>query len=294
MLAAGLFYLYLAFVCNAFPQVVQRAVPLTTEKSLVVELELGAIKLQLGSQNRRNAFEYEFYSTDTTALTVDYSIRDQVGRLVLQHRSSSDEPKGRRVRFHWRSLFGEDSEAPSTSQESMLKLRLPSEVPVELNLSVGAASNELDMSGLQVSNLTLTSGACATRLRFNTPNPIPMKQFHLSAGASRLVVEGLSNANFEEFDFSGGASDVVLDFSGSEVRSSKANISIGAGSVRVLLPRNLGVKIRYADNFFSSFKLPDDFTQDGEWYYSGNFLQAKHTLELHISSGVGSVRFRWK
>ncbi|MCS7012668.1 MAG: hypothetical protein RMI34_05730 [Chloroherpetonaceae bacterium] len=287
----------LCLVCLSsvsFSQVVRRAaMPLTTEKSIAVQLELGAIRLQLGSQNHGNAFEYEFHSTDTAALTAEYIIRDQVGRLVLQHRSSSDEPKGRRVRFNWRSLFGDDETRP-TSQENLLRLLLPTDIPVELDFSVGAASNELDMSGLRVSSLTLSSGACATHLRFNAPNPIPMKRLQLSAGASKLVVAGLSNANFEELDFNGGASDVVLDFSGSELRSSKASISIGAGSVKMLVPKELGVKVKYADNFFSSFKLPEDFMQDGEWFYSGNFSEAKHVLELHISSGVGSVRLRWK
>ncbi|MFN3427509.1 MAG: hypothetical protein ACK41G_08060 [Candidatus Thermochlorobacter sp.] len=273
-----------------------RAVPLTTEKSLSVQLDLGTLKLQLGSQQNSNAFEYEFHSTDTASLLAAYSIRDGVGYLSLQHNQVKDETRRRRIRLDWRSLFGgsDENEEEKDLRESVLKLFLPTGIPVQLDFSVGAGYNDLNMSGLKISDLNLVSGACATKLRFNEPNPVTMKKLRLSTGASKLVVEGLGNANFEEMDFSGGASNVVLDFSGSEFRSSKVNVSIGAGSLRILLPKEAGVKIKYADNFFSSIALPDDFTQDGEWFYSGNFSKAKHVLELHVSSGVGSVRVRWK
>jgi len=270
------------------------AVPLTTEKSLSVQLDLGTLKLQLGSQSTRHAFECEFHSPDTASLFLDYAIRENVGYLSLQHKEVSEEPRRRRIRLDWRSLFGGDEPEEDTPRRSRLKLLLPSDIPVRLDFSVGAGHNDLDMSGLKVSELSLTAGACATKLRFSVPNPIPMKKLHISAGASKLMVEGLGNANFEEMEFNGGASDVTLDFSGSEIRSSKVNISIGAGSVRILLPKHAGVKIKYNDNFFSSLKLPDDFTQDGDWFYSGNFSQVKGVLEMHVSSGVGSVRMRWK
>jgi hypothetical protein len=285
-----------SFLQAAQPQVPvsYHSVPLTTEKSLSVQLDLGALKLQLGSQSTRHAFEYEFHSPDTASLFLDYSIRGDVGYLSLQHKEVSEEPRRRRIRLDWRSLFGSDEPAEDVPQGSRLKLLLPSDIPIRLDFSVGAGYNDLDMSGLKVSDLNLTAGACATKLRFTVPNPIPMKKLRLSAGASKLIVEGLGNANFEEMEFSGGASDVTLDFSGSEIRSSKVNISIGAGSVRILLPRHAGVKIKYNDNFFSSLKLPDDFTQDGEWFYSGNMSKVKGVLEMHVSSGVGSVRMRWK
>lgn len=279
--------------------VLRRAVPLTSEKTLSVQLDLGALKLQLGSQQSSNAFEYEFHSTDTASLLAAYSIRDGVGYLSLQHNQANEEPRRRRLRLDWRSLFGssDETEEEKDLRESVLKLFLPTGIPVQLDFSVGAGYNDLNMSGLKISDLNLVSGACATKLRFNEPNPVTMKKLRLSTGASKLVVEGLGNANFEEMDFSGGASNVVLDFSGSDFhasKSSKVNVSIGAGSLRILLPKEAGVKIKYADNFFSSIALPDDFTQDGEWFYSGNFSKAKHVLELHVSSGVGSVRVRWK
>ncbi len=270
------------------------AVPLTTEKSLSVQLELGTLKLQLGSQPTRHAFEYEFHSPDTASLILDYAVRDNVGYLSLHHKEVSEEPRRRRIRLDWRSLFGGDEPEVDTLRRSRLKLLLPSEIPISFDFSIGAGYNDLDMSGLKVSDLSLTAGACATKLRFSVPNPIPMKKLRISAGASKLTVEGLGNANFEEMEFNGGASDVILDFSGREIRSSKVNISIGAGSVRILLPKHAGVKIKYNDNFFSSLKLPDDFTQDGDWFYSGNFSQVKGVLEMHVSSGVGSVRMRWK
>ncbi len=285
-----------SFLQAAQPQVPvsHYSVPLTTEKSLSVQLDLGSLKLQLGSQSTRNAFECEFHSPDTARLILDYAVRENVGYLSLQHKAVSEEPRRRRIRLDWRSLFGSDEPAEDVPQSSRLKLFLPSDIPIRLDFSVGAGFNDLDMSGLKVSELNLTAGACATKLRFSIPNPIPMKKLHISAGASKLMVEGLGNANFEEMEFNGGASDVTLDFSGSGIRSSKATISIGAGSVRILLPRHAGVKIKYNDNFFSSLKLPDDFTQDGDWFYSANFSQVKEVLEMHVSSGVGSVRMRWK
>jgi hypothetical protein len=92
-------------------------------------------------------------------------------------------------------------------------------------------------------------------------------------------VEGLGNANFEEMEFSGGASDVTLDFSGSEIRSSKVNISIGAGSVRILLPRHAGVKIKYNDNFFSSLKLQTTSPKMASGFIVGTCPRSKAYLK---------------
>lgn len=262
------------------------------EKSIKADFQLGALELTLKPHHRGNLFDYTYTSGDSTDLSCNYSV-DTDGEANLElMTSSTGSHERRKVRISFNSIFSKDEHK---ERPRVMDLSLSDSLPMELSLSLGAAAATLDLSGLKLSAFSLSSGASNNIVRFTKPNPVLMKTMEVSTGASKLEMTGLGYANFDAMELSGGATNVVLDFSGNIRRQVKAEISVGAGSVKILVPRDLAVRINNTSgNFLSSVKLPEDFRREGEYSYSGNCGKASGMLMLDVSSDIGSVKVEWK
>ncbi|MFQ3596900.1 MAG: hypothetical protein SNJ55_09225 [Chloroherpetonaceae bacterium] len=278
-------------LCNA--QAISRAYPITTEKKISSRVKLGLVKLKLGAHHSPNVFEYRYTSPDPNDLHYAYDVSsDGTGDLDISNiRSKNAENKN--ISFRLRDWFNSDEE--KRQDLSTLTLTFTDQLPIDLSLTLAAGEHELDLSSLKLSSLELKSGACQTTVQFKKPNREPMEKLKIATGASRFVLEGLGNANFKELNMHGGASDVTMDFSGeATAQRAKAKISLGAGSLTVIVPQNDAVKLNYSENILSSVDLPKDFKKKGDVYVSGNYGSGLRTLEFDISTGMGSVKVEWK
>ncbi|MBC8044461.1 MAG: hypothetical protein IAF08_13565, partial [Rhizobacter sp.] len=214
--------------------------PIGVEKSIKADFQLGALELTVKPHHHGNLFDYIYTSGDSTDLSCNYSV-DTDGEANLElMTSSTGQNERRKVRISFNSFFSKDKE---TEKPRVMELSLSDSLPMELSLSLGAAAATLDLSGLKLSAFSLSSGASNNAVRFTKPNPVQMKTMEISTGASKLEMTGLGYANFDTMELSGGATNVVLDFGGNIRRQVKAEISIGAGSVRILVPKDLAVRI---------------------------------------------------
>lgn len=171
-----------------------------------------------------------------------------------------------------------------------LDLRLGPEVPVDLSLDVGAAETVMELGGIPLGSLTVRTGASDTRLRFSTPNPVPMERMRLEAGAASFHAERLGNAGFRRFSFDGGVGDVRLDFRGEWRRDATATLNVGVGALTLVFPDDLGVEVR-RKAFLTSFDAPG-FRRDGSVYRSPNWDGAARRLRVTVSAGLGAVTLR--
>lgn len=283
-------------LCNG--QVISRAYPITTEKKLSTRVKLGLVKLKVAAHHSPNVFEYRYTSPDPNDLHYAYDVSiDGTGDLDISNiRSKNAENKT--ISFRLRDWFNSDEE--KRQDLSALTLTFTDQIPIDLALTLAAGEHELDLSSLKISSLELKSGACQTTVQFKKPNREPMEKLKIATGASRFVLEGLGNANFKELHMHGGASDVTMDFSGETLsqnmksQNAKAKISLGAGSLTVIVPQYDAVKLNYSENILSSVDLPKDFKKKGDVYVSGNYGSGLRTLEFDISTGMGSVKVEWK
>lgn len=172
---------------------------------------------------------------------------------------------------------------------STLDLGLSRSVPTALSLRIGAAESTLRLGGIPLTSLRLETGASETELTFERPNPESMDRLEIEAGAASLRTRGLGNARFGELRLEGGVGDVRLDFTGEWTRDATASVEIGLGSLRLIFPEELGVRIR-RESFLASFDVPTSFERTDEGYRTENWSSAEHRLTLDLSSALGSVR----
>ena len=186
----------------------------------------------------------------------------------------------RRVRTSRRDRFGD------------LELALGPEVPVHLEVMLGAAEAELELGGLRLTRVEVSGGASDSRVRFSEPNRARMDRLVLKTGATRMHVFGLGNANAEQVEIDGGVGELVVDFTGELREAMTVDVNLGIGSLLLQLPRGLGVEVVRTASFLMPFDS-EGLIKRGDAFYSENWEQAAHRLTIRINGAIGSVRVRW-
>ena len=170
-------------------------------------------------------------------------------------------------------------------------IALSREVPFELDLDFGAGTADIELGGVSLHRLDISTGASETTISFNEPNPIEADRIDIEAGAADLRVIGLGNTRTRNVNFQGGVGATVLDFGGPWSGDATASVQIGIGSVTLRLPREPGIRIRRS-SFLTSFSVPG-MERDGDSYYSPNWADATDRLTISVSAAIGSVDIEW-
>jgi hypothetical protein len=172
-----------------------------------------------------------------------------------------------------------------------MDVALSAELPLRLALDLGAVEADVDLTGLSLRSVRYRTGASETRLRFDQPNPVACEQLTMAAGAAQFTATGLGNANCRRVAFSGGVGDVTLDFTGEWRQHLAADVNVSIGSLRLRIPRDVGVSLRL-NRFLASFERAG-FTKRGNTYYSTNYESARYRLTLDVRAAIGGVDVTW-
>lgn len=173
---------------------------------------------------------------------------------------------------------------------SSATISLTREVPLDLDLEFGAGEANIELGGISLRTLSLSTGASDTDITFSEPNRIAAEEIEIHAGAADLTVIGLGNTRAQKVSFEGGVGATVLDFSG-VATNMNASVDMGVGTVKLRLPRTHGIQIN-RDSFLSSFNAPGLQLQ-GDAYYSANWTSSDRKLVIDVSAAFGSVDVEW-
>lgn len=172
-----------------------------------------------------------------------------------------------------------------------LELGVGPDVPLDLEFNFGAGRAVIELGGLSIEEARIATGASQTDVRFGSPNRQRARNFQLSSGAAEVRLRGLGNANAENVKVEGGVGDVVLDFTGRWSGNTTARVDMGLGSLRLILPRDLGVRVQKS-TVLSSFDSSGFEERDGE-YFSSGWGDAEHRLTLVLNTAFSSIDVDW-
>ncbi len=242
------------------------------ETRLDVSIEYGAGVLTLDSADDPLLYEMEVrYDDDEFVPVTEYNASAGTLKLGLDDR--------------------ENGSTRIDSDESRAEIGLARGVPLDLDVDFGAGEAEIDLGGLSIQSLDFSTGASESTLRFSQPNPTSADLVSLEAGAAELEVVGLGNAHTERIDFQGGVGSTTLDFSGDWDRDAHASIQMGIGSLVLVFPRNIGIRLEKS-SFLTSFDA-DGLEERNDTYYSRNWDSAEHQLTINIDAAFGSIDVEW-
>lgn len=225
-------------------------------------------------------------------------VEPATGSLLYRFEMRYDEDKFRPVTAYDREsgrlrvgMEGRDGGNKRVREGGSASLSLNPQVPTALELEFGAGEADVDLGGLSLRGVRLSTGASETRVSFSRPNRIQADTVRFAAGAAALRVTGLGNARASRFEFEGGVGETTLDFTGQWDRGASAAVKMGIGSVTLRFPRDLGVSI-VKNSFLTSFDA-DGMTRRGNTWYSANWGRAPHKLTLEIDAAIGSIDVQW-
>jgi hypothetical protein len=157
--------------------------------------------------------------------------------------------------------------------------------PMALTIDGGAYEADLELGGLSLTDLTISDGAANVELSFSELNKSEMSIFRYETGASNIKLTGLSNANFSTFDFSSGAGDYTLDFSGDLQRDASVTIDTGLSNIILVIPEDVNTVIK-VDSGASNVNAVPGWEQKGDTYIQEG---DGPTLTFVISIGAGNL-----
>jgi hypothetical protein len=172
-----------------------------------------------------------------------------------------------------------------------LDVRLGSEAALDIDLKFGAAEAALELGGLRIRSLEVSTGASATTLKFSRPNREVCQQVEFEVGAARFEVVGLGNLNARRLEVSGGVGELVLDFTGGWRQDLEAEVHMGLGSLTLRVPRTLGVRV-VKDGMLAGFDS-EGLTKRGNVYYSPGYERAARKLVVKLNAAFGNTRVVW-
>ncbi|MBI3153432.1 MAG: hypothetical protein HYZ21_14970 [Chloroflexi bacterium] len=157
--------------------------------------------------------------------------------------------------------------------------------PMNLTVESGAYDGTFELGGLSLTSLTIKDGAAKVDLAFSEPNQTEMSVFSYSTGASDVKMEGLANANFNIFDFSSGAGDYTLDFSGDLQRDASIKIESGFSNMIIIVPEGVDAVVTVQSG-------ASNVNAGSGWSQSGNVYKQEGegpTLTFVIELGAGNL-----
>lgn len=209
------------------------------------------------------------------------------------------ENQGRRGTFSFESeLVKQRGSAELDGDDNRWEFAFAPEVDCSYDIEIGAAEADLDFGDLTVSDLKLDIGAADVNIDFSSPNRTVLRDLKIDAGACDLELRNLGNSRFEFLTFDGGMGSFTLDFTGDFDFKAEASIDVGLGSIDIVIPEGIGVRIEAEENWFNSIDFPKrSFSKvrgrDDVWE-NDNFKTAKGRLTLVLAVGMGSADIRMR
>jgi len=178
-----------------------------------------------------------------------------------------------------------------SSDGGRLELELARGVPMNLDLEFGAVRADVDLGGLALTGLNLSTGASESLIQVSEPSTASMSLARFEVGAADFTARGLGNLNAERIEVDAGVGSLTLWLDGEWRRDARVGIDMGLGSLELRVPEGIGLQLR-KDSFLTSLDS-EGLVKRGETYQSLNWDSAARKVTVDLDAAFGSVKVVW-
>lgn len=216
-------------------------------------------------------------------------------RMRLRYDEETFEPRaelrGRRLELGVEGLGGGSVRLGRGRSGGEMDLVLGRGIPMDLDLEFGAVRAELDLGGLTLTGLEVSTGASESLVDVSEPNPVVMESAAFEVGAADFAARGLGNLNARRLRVDAGIGEVTLGLDGSWRQDAELALKMGLGALELRIPEGLGVRLTKS-SFLTSLD-PQGLVKRGDAYYSLDWERAERKLDIHLEAAFGSVKVTW-
>ena len=176
-------------------------------------------------------------------------------------------------------------------EESELALELARGVPMRLDLEFGAVRADLDLGGLELTALDVSTGASESTIDVSEPNRGRIETARFEVGAAEFDARHLGNLNAGRIEFDAGVGALTLWLDGEWQRDTRVSIDMGLGALELRVPEGLGLQLR-KDSFLTSLDS-EGLVKRGDNYQSLDWEDADRKITVDLDAAFGSVKVVW-
>ncbi len=122
-------------------------------------------------------------------------------------------------------------------------------------------------------------------------NPAPVYTMDLNTGACEASLD-LSKLKVTDLSLDTGASDTTVFF-GDPGQNARATFNFGAASLKVRVPRSVGVKVHFSSALVGQNLASVGFTKSGSDWVSAGYNEKTSHLDIEASAGAASFDLQW-
>ena len=191
------------------------------------------------------------------------------------------------------NVFSNDKE----SNENQWHVYLSKKKPIKLNLNYGMGNAYVDLSGLAVENLNITTGSANVNVGYISGqyNQQEMDTFSIKVDLGELEARQIALSNAKTIIADVGFGSLYLDFTYKSLVKSNVTATVGAGNLIVNANESMNPMIIYIQNSpLCRIKIPQTFTEIREnVFVNSQYDQdAENLITFNIDVTVGNIIFK--
>lgn len=231
-----------------------------------ISMAVGDLRLTGGASD---LMEADFTYDEELEPLIDYRIDNGLGILSIKQESRS---KFRTSRNEW-------------------DIRLHGDLPVDLRVGLAAATGNLSLDGLTLSELDVRSAAGDAVVSAAGDHPrLEQVAVDTASGDVRMNLSG-KYATATSVAVRSAAGDIKLDLGGTWERDLDVNVDTVAGDVEILVPAAMGVAVQ-STSMVGRVRFDGSFQRTGNAQVNAAFGSGPVAMRLKITTISGSVTVR--
>lgn len=256
--------------------------------SLDANFEYGFGKLTINPYRETRAILGSItYNSIQTDPEVNYRKNGTSGILTVEiNNPGLDEGVKTNVNFNLKQL---EFSSKKDWMKSEIDFLLPIAVPLRLNLDFGLGDADLDLSEIQLRGLNVDCGLSDVDIVLHKPNQVVCDSISLSNGLGDLHAEGLGYTNARRLDLEVGLGSAYVDLRGQTASNMEIDIQVGLGTLNLVLPENVNIRIEVGKSFLSSVEISGLRSREENIYTSPDWKSGRPTFTIDLQVDLGSA-----
>jgi len=188
--------------------------------------------------------------------------------------------------------------ANEKEEKNFWKIYLNDEKVYRLKLLYGVGNAYVNLSSLPVSNFKIITGSADVNVRYDEQmaNQCPMDTFYVKVDFGTVWVRKIQLSRARHVIAEVGFGTAVLDFSEAMSEECFVNATVGAGNLKILLPKNdFPAIVYFKGSPLCNISLAGGFEEvDQDTYVNASYTpDAKNLLEFNIDVALGNITFEY-
>jgi len=181
--------------------------------------------------------------------------------------------------------------------DKLWKMYLTNSKPYLLELNYGVGNANIDLSGLAVKKLKISTGSADVNVGYYSAmeNQVDMDTFFVKVDLGSVNVKNLSLSRTHCVMADVGFGNMTLDFSNRPAVSNRIKGSVGAGNLTIILPKEeTPILVKIQDSWLCSVKVPSGLKKVGENTFANSAYSknAKNSLTFDLDVSMGNIVFK--